>query len=272
VAVDLLGRTPDFAPWLRTVVPVAAAVAIVASLALRLAPRGRAVLVAGAVAAALALAAGPASYSVATLGQSLSGGDVHAGPAGVSRGGPGGGGPGRSAGASGGFPGGPGGQPPAGAPTGPPPGAAAGGSASAGAPGAAGGGAADGGSARGGLGDGGSVSDELVAYLEANQGSAKYLVAAGGSMTTAPIIMETGKAVVTIGGFNGGDPAPTTAQLEQMVKDGELRYVLLSGTGGGGPGGGPGGTSEALVTWVQEHGTAVDGVETGGATLYRVSA
>ena len=30
-------------------------------------------------------------------------------------------------------------------------------------------------------------------------------------MTTAPIIIQTGKAVVTIGGFNGADPAPTVA-------------------------------------------------------------
>jgi len=35
LAVDLLGRTPDFAPVLRTVIPVAAAVAIVGSLATR---------------------------------------------------------------------------------------------------------------------------------------------------------------------------------------------------------------------------------------------
>jgi 4-amino-4-deoxy-L-arabinose transferase-like glycosyltransferase len=92
-------------------------------------------------------------------------------------------------------------------------------------------------------------------------------------MTTAPIIIQTGKAVVTIGGFNGADPAPTVSQLGQMVKAGELRYVLLSGDGGGGfGGGGPGGTSQALSEWVQQHGTAVEGVETGGQTLYRVSA
>jgi hypothetical protein len=47
-----------------------------------------------------------------------------------------------------------------------------------------------------------------------------------------------------------------------MVKQGELRYVLLSGSGGG-PGGGG---SSAISEWVQAHGTEVsDG-------LYRVSA
>ena len=91
-------------------------------------------------------------------------------------------------------------------------------------------------------------SASLLRYLEAHQGSAKYLVAASGSMTTAPIIIQTGKAVVTIGGFNGADPAPTVTQLAKMVADGELRYVLLSsdgGFGGGGPGGN--GSSSALT-------------------------
>jgi 4-amino-4-deoxy-L-arabinose transferase-like glycosyltransferase len=256
VAVDLLGRTPDFAPWLRTAVPVAAVVAILASLALRLAPRGRAVLAVGAVAAALTLAGGPAAYSVATLGQSLAANDVHGGPASVGRGGPGGGSGGPPAGFAGRS-----GAAPTGAPGAAPPGAAAG----------------DGGGGPAGGDRGGAVSDALISYLEAHQGSAKYLVAASGSMTTAPIIIQTGKAVVTIGGFNGADPAPTVAQLEQMVKAGELRYVLLSGDGDGGGGGGfggggPGGTSQALAEWVQQHGTAVEGVDTGGQTLYRVSA
>jgi hypothetical protein len=207
------------------------------------------VLAVGAVAAALALAGGPASYSVATVGQSLAANDVHGGPASVGRGGgPGGGGSG------GGFAG-RSGAAPTGAPAGPPPGAAAG----------------DGGGLAGG-GGGREVSDALVSYLEAHQGSAKYLVAASGSMTTAPIIIQTGRAVVTIGGFNGADPAPTVAQLEQMVKDGELRYVLLSGDGGGFGRGGPGGPSQTLSEWVQQHGTAVEGVDTGGQTLYRVSA
>ena len=90
----------------------------------------------------------------------------------------------------------------------------------------------------GGPGGGGQVSDEAIAWLQAHQGSAKYLVAASGSQTTAPIIIATGEAVVTIGGFTGSDAAPKVSQLAQMVADGELKYVLLSGGGGGGPGGG----------------------------------
>jgi 4-amino-4-deoxy-L-arabinose transferase-like glycosyltransferase len=251
VAVMVLSRTPDFAPWLRTLIPAASALAMLGAVALRLRLRPRPALAIAAVTATLALAAGPAAYSVATVGRSLADNNVLAGPASAGAGF--GGGRGGFGGPPSGF-GGPGGASAGGnaLPAGPPPTGAS--------------------SSGGGFGpDGGGVSSTLVKYLEAHQGSAKYLVAASGSMTTAPIIIQTGKAVVTIGGFNGRDPAPTVARLEQMVAKGELKYVLLGGGGfGGGPGGGQ--SSSALQAWVQQHGTAVSGVSTGGATLYEVSA
>jgi hypothetical protein len=117
---------------------------------------------------------------------------------------------------------------------------------------------------------GGSVSSALISYLQANQGAAKYLVAITGSQASAGIIIQTGEPVVTIGGFNGGDPAPTTAQLAQMVADGQLKYVLLGSGMGGGPGGGN--SSSELAAWVKAHGKAVTSVETGSQTLYELSA
>jgi 4-amino-4-deoxy-L-arabinose transferase-like glycosyltransferase len=248
-AVALLGRTPDFAPALRVAIPALGALAVAGSLVLRL-PSPRAAVVAVVAAGALALTAGPAAYSFANLGHALNGNNVIAGPSSAAQGGFGGG-PGGGGGGRGGFAGG-------GTPTGGPPGAAAGGNAPAGfAPGAARGGGFGGG--------GGSVSTAEIAYLEAHQGTAKYLVAGSGSQTTAPIIVKTGKAVVTIGGFNGGDPAPTVSQLAAMVAKGELKYVLLGG-GGGGPGRGNG--SSDLTAWVQAHGKAVSGF----SDLYLVSA
>jgi 4-amino-4-deoxy-L-arabinose transferase-like glycosyltransferase len=201
VAVELLGRTPDYAPALRTAIPVALAVALFGSVALR----GRAGLAVTAVAGVLALGAGPAAYSVANLGHALNGNNVLAGPSS----------------AGGGMP--------------------------------------------GGFGDA-AVSDELIAYLQAHRGSAKYLVAATGSQATGPIIVRTGAAVVTIGGFTGSDPAPTVEQLAAMVEAGQLRYVLLSGARGG-----PGGASRALSSWVTAHGTKVEGLSSGSGTLYRVT-
>ena len=60
LAVTLLARTPDFAPALRVVIPVAAAVAVLGLVALRVPGRfPRRMLAVAAVAGAIALAAGP---------------------------------------------------------------------------------------------------------------------------------------------------------------------------------------------------------------------
>ena len=56
-------------------------------------------------------------------------------------------------------------------------------------------------------------------------------MAAFGSQSSAPLIIATGEPVMTIGGFNGADPAPTLAQFQQLVADGQVRYVLVGGAG-----------------------------------------
>src|SRR3954471_7225603 len=81
VAVTLLDRTPGFVPALRLVIPVAAAIAVLGAVVLRLGLRARAAMAVAAVAATLALAAGPAAYNVATVGRSLAESNVLAGPA-----------------------------------------------------------------------------------------------------------------------------------------------------------------------------------------------
>ena len=117
----------------------------------------------------------------------------------------------------------------------------------------------------------------LVSYLQAHRGTATYLVAAFGSQSSAPIIIASGDAVITIGGFNGGDPAPTLAQFEHLVATGQVRYVLVSGTGGGGggPGGGGAGNGSSISQWVVTHGKEVPsssyGASSGNETLYSVS-
>jgi 4-amino-4-deoxy-L-arabinose transferase-like glycosyltransferase len=277
LAVRLLDRAPGFAPALRIVIVATAALAVVTTLlAAKRASRPIVALMVAAV--AVAVAAGPVSYSLASLGRSLDGNNVLAGPASAARGGGPGGGPGgppgfaRGAGFGPGGPSAPGvGGPPPGSAGGAPPfgGASAAGGFAPPRPGA-GGFAGAGGSPPGGP-RGGSVGKRAISYLEAHQGSAKYLVAATGSQTTAPIIIQTGRAVVTIGGFNGGDPAPTVSQLASLVSHGELRFVLVSSHGGGpGPRGGAG--SQRLSAWAERHGTVVRGLGLDGMTLYRVAA
>jgi len=127
----------------------------------------------------------------------------------------------------------------------------------------------------------------LIAYLEANRGSAEYLVAATGSMSASPLMLATQAPVISIGGFTGADPAPTVAQIEDLVRAGKLRFVLLAGRGGGpgpnigpatndgqgptvvpgsGRGFGPGGfgRNNERTTWVETACTPVDPAAYGG--------
>jgi hypothetical protein len=121
-----------------------------------------------------------------------------------------------------------------------------------------------GGAGGGIVGDTGTAAPALVEYLVANQGSARWIVAAPGSQSAAGIQLAAGEPVMAMGGFSGGDPAPTLEQLKAYVASGELRYVLLGGGGPGGGfgsgrgGGGPGGRdSSARTEWITANCTPV---------------
>ncbi|MGZ6389653.1 MAG: glycosyltransferase family 39 protein [Ktedonobacterales bacterium] len=120
---------------------------------------------------------------------------------------------------------------------------------------------------------GNSVDSKLIAYLEAHQGSATYLVATPSSNAADTLILATGKAVMALGGFTGSDPILTGAQLQALVRNGTVRYFLLNGgntrasidANGGSTSssgsvinvGGPNGNQNAAVQWVQQNCTTV---------------
>ncbi|HYB02071.1 MAG TPA: glycosyltransferase family 39 protein [Ktedonobacteraceae bacterium] len=74
----------------------------------------------------------------------------------------------------------------------------------------------------------------LISYLEANQGTTKFLVAVPSSMTADSIILATNKPVMSLGGFSGSDPILTTSQLAALVKNGTVRFFLLNSFNRGG--------------------------------------
>lgn len=58
---------------------------------------------------------------------------------------------------------------------------------------------------------------------------------------------------MAMGGFNGGDNAPTLEQLPSLISGGELRFVAVGGAGGA-----PGGASSSSISnWVSSACTAV---------------
>ncbi len=222
-ADTLLARTSGYDSWLGptvVVVGVASALSLFLCLARARGTRWLA-LVAGTLAAASVLA-GPAAYSLTTLGTTTSA-IATAGPTSGVGGFGAGAGPGGGGGPAGGGPGG-GERGTTGARTAARSGAGAGGGAGA-----------------------STVNEALVRYLENHQGSATYLVAVSGSQAAAPFILESGKAVIAMGGFGGSDPAPTLSEFTHLVATGKVHYVYVS-NGAGVTGGGPTGAGAGIGT------------------------
>ncbi|MEI7742727.1 MAG: glycosyltransferase family 39 protein, partial [Chloroflexota bacterium] len=86
----------------------------------------------------------------------------------------------------------------------------------------------------------------LIAYLAANQGGARWIVAVASASQAGPIQLATGMPVMAMGGFMGSDPTPTLDQLKAYLRDGSLRFVLLAGRGAG-PGGFFGGDGQGSI-------------------------
>ncbi|WOX23384.1 glycosyltransferase family 39 protein [Streptomyces solicathayae] len=289
-AYVLLGRTPDWLPWLR---PVVLGAGLLAALGLAFAGRFDRRIGLGLAGLGIAASlAGPVAYTLATVDEGHQGSIVTAGPAGGAMGGrPGRGmlfragpdGGGRGGGMPGQMPGGAGqGQMPGGGPMGNPPqgqgqgqdgqgqgqgpGQGQGGQGNLpnletfgpGAPGRPG--------AAGGLLNGATVGAKAKAALSKDADAYTWVAAAVGAQNAASYQLATEKPVMAIGGFNGSDPSPTLAQFKQYVAQGRIHYLVGSGEGGGGMRMGPGGgTSSAISAWVAD---TFEKVTLDGSTFY----
>ena len=91
---------------------------------------------------------------------------------------------------------------------------------------------------------------KLIKFLETHNTTEKYILATSTSGGTASdIIIQTGKSVMSIGGFMGSDKTLTLDQFKALVVKGEVRYVTVGGMGGamGAPTGGSS-SSDAKIT------------------------
>lgn len=255
---ELLGRS-DWSPWLRWVVLLGGAVAVLAVLAVR-----SAVLVAGT--AAVALLAGPTAYAVQTAGTAHTGALPTAGPASSGGfGGPGArGGPGGGRGSFGGAPNGTqgGGRGPGGGGQG---GGTQGGLPGGGTGGGTGGGAPTGGQAGGpgGLGGASTVDSALVTALKS--GNYEWAAATTGSNEAASLELASGKAVMALGGFNGSDPATTLSAFKALVAQGKVHYYVADGQGFIGSTAANTTVAYQIQQWVTSTFTATT---IGGTTVY----
>jgi 4-amino-4-deoxy-L-arabinose transferase-like glycosyltransferase len=96
-----------------------------------------------------------------------------------------------------------------------------------------------------------SINKKLLDYLIKHNTGETYLFATTNAGAAEPYIIETGKAVMAMGGFSGSDPILSVGKLKELVKNKAVKYFLISsGPGFGGPGGG--GSSQVL-DWIRTH-------------------
>jgi 4-amino-4-deoxy-L-arabinose transferase-like glycosyltransferase len=81
------------------------------------------------------------------------------------------------------------------------------------------------------LGEPGPVERRLIDYVSERTGDSAYLLAVPSAQQGALIVLETGRPVLYMGGFNGQDPVIDPGGLAEMVGRGELRFVLYSREG-----------------------------------------
>lgn len=96
-----------------------------------------------------------------------------------------------------------------------------------------------------------NVNAELVQFLQANTQDVEYLVAVPSSQQGANLVIETGRPVLYMGGFGGGDEVVSVDDLQTMVANGELRYVLYGGDRG----------KQNISNWLNSSCTVVNGFD-----------
>jgi 4-amino-4-deoxy-L-arabinose transferase-like glycosyltransferase len=110
---------------------------------------------------------------------------------------------------------------------------------------------------------------KLMGFLKVNRGTERFLVAVPNATQAAPIIVYTGEAVMTVGGYLGRDPILTPGEFERRVQAGEVRFAIL-----GGPSIVPPHSAgeRAMADWIRAHGVVVEPGLWGGSRDNRVPA
>ena len=118
------------------------------------------------------------------------------------------------------------------------------------------------GGAGGGFGQ--SADKTLISYLKLHREGTKYLLATFGGMSAAPFITATGENVLPVGGFDGQDPSPTLDKFKELIKSGDLKYVLVGGMGGNN---GNQANTSTIETWVTTH-CQIDSAAPSNSSIY----
>ncbi|MFW2107052.1 glycosyltransferase family 39 protein [Bacillus spizizenii] len=92
------------------------------------------------------------------------------------------------------------------------------------------------------------IDTGLLSYLRKHNTGEEYLFATLTTVTAAPYIINENESVMAMGGFNGTDPILTVSELKKLVKEGKVKYFLLSGNNSG---------NSELVSWIKKNGKEI---------------
>ncbi|WP_411809558.1 glycosyltransferase family 39 protein [Bacillus haynesii] len=101
------------------------------------------------------------------------------------------------------------------------------------------------------------VDTGLLTYLRKNNSGEEYLFATLTTVTAAPYIINADENVMALGGFNGTDPILSVSELKNLVKEGKVKYFLISDDNSG---------NSELVSWIKENGTEISSDEYSSTT------
>ena len=112
----------------------------------------------------------------------------------------------------------------------------------------------------------GRVPEPAVVYSLANTKGCTWAAASYASQTAARLQLESGRPVMPLGGFAGGDPSPTLKEFEEKVASGEICYfvqqeafVQVQD---------PNSSSMAISSWIQNN---FQSETMGDTTVYRLT-
>lgn len=94
----------------------------------------------------------------------------------------------------------------------------------------------------------------LVSYLDSHEKGEKYLLVTENSIDTSQyaesIIIDYGKSVMALGGFSGADDVVNLNEFKNMVKDGQVKYVLVENLA-------ISKNNQDIIDWVKETGKII---------------
>ncbi|OEI76430.1 mannosyltransferase [Bacillus subtilis] len=96
------------------------------------------------------------------------------------------------------------------------------------------------------------VDSGLLSYLRKYNTGEEYLFATLTTVTAAPYIINENESVMAMGGFNGTDPILTVSELKKLIKEGKVKYFLLSENNSG---------NSELVSWIKKNGKEISSEE-----------